>query len=251
MLFQISFVSIKVINLARLFFQFFLTAAQLFGELLHSRLNLLFKFLFLNFPTTDFLSFVCELLLERLMKLLLQLCATSQLFDLFSILIFNRLLLIRVLLLLRLQVGIMVFYLELQFSNTSSIFSRQMFQVFLMLLMFQFFSFENHHFTFKLFHFILHFFNITSFFDLCIAQRMLKWIGHLNVICRRVNTRPPAYNSSCFENNLKFVDLSFSLCNLRSYSERLLVMTSIGSTDLLFFEILILELDAFVNEVFI
>jgi len=113
MLFQISFVSIKVINLARLFFQFFLTAAQLFGELLHSRLNLLFKFLFLNFPTTDFLSFVCELLLERLMKLLLQLCATSQLFDLFSILIFNRLLLIRVLLLLRLQVGIMVFYLEL------------------------------------------------------------------------------------------------------------------------------------------
>lgn len=80
---------------------------------------------------------------------------------------------------------------------------------------------------------------------------MLKWIGHLNVICRRVNTRPPAYNSSCFENNLKFVDLSFSLCNLRSYSERLLVMTSIGSTDLLFFEILILELDAFVNEVFI
>jgi hypothetical protein len=169
MLFQIGFVSVKVINLASLFFQFFLAAAQLLGELLHSGLNLLFKFLFLNFPTTDFLSFVCEFLLERLMKLLLQLCATSQLFKLFSISIFNRLLLIRVLLLLRVHLSIMVFYFELEFSNTSSIFSRQMLQVFLLLLMFQFFPFQNHHFTFQLFHFVLHFFNITSFFDLRIA----------------------------------------------------------------------------------
>jgi len=113
MLFQISFVSVKVIHLARLFFQFVLTAAQLFGELLHSGLNLLFEFLFLDFPIADFLSFVCEFLLERLMKLLLQLCTTSELFDLFSILIFGRLFLIRVQLLLRLHLSIMVFHLEL------------------------------------------------------------------------------------------------------------------------------------------